>query len=354
MNLQRFDGIDALGPEWDALFDAGPGVQSRRTWFEATEAAAMQAASRPLYLGLLQDSGPAALLPLRRDGRRLASLTSPYSVLFQPLLRPDIDPTVAGLNFGRHLRAWPTTLLEALDPTWPGLDPLLAGLRRAGLPALRFDQFGNWHRPVEGLGWPGYLASRPGALRETLRRKGRLAERDPTVRFEVARCPAALPAALAAYETVYARSWKVPEPFPAFNDALLSRLAAQGTMRLGVMWQGVQPIAAQYWTVEAGIATVLKLAHDDTARALSPGTLLTAHMIRALLEDGAAELDFGRGDDPYKRQWAECRRPRIGVMLASPRHPAGLAALVRHQAGRLRRGLRQALRQGWPSTTRQP
>jgi len=77
----------------------------------------------------------------------------------------------------------------------------------------------------------------------------------------------------------------------------------------------------------------LKLAHDDAWRSLSPGTVLTAHMIRGLLGEGAAELDFGRGDDGYKASWASLRRPRIGVLLANPRDPRGLLALARHWAG---------------------
>jgi CelD/BcsL family acetyltransferase involved in cellulose biosynthesis len=50
-------------------------------------------------------------------------------------------------------------------------------------------------------------------------------------------------------------------------------------------------------------------------------------------------IDFGRGDDPYKRLWAGERRQRIGVVLANPRHPRGLAFLARHALGRARQAL---------------
>ena len=37
------------------------------------------------------------------------------------------------------------------------------------------------------------------------------------------------------------------------------------------------------WVLAGGTATVLKLAHDEAARSRSPGTVLTAAMIRGLL-----------------------------------------------------------------------
>jgi CelD/BcsL family acetyltransferase involved in cellulose biosynthesis len=95
--------------------------------------------------------------------------------------------------------------------------------------------------------------------------------------------------------------------------------------------------------VERDRATVLKLAHDEALKAVSPGTVLTALILRRLLdEEHVAEIDFGRGDDPYKAGWAGVRRQRIGLVLANPRHPRGIAFLGRHAMGRARAMLRRA------------
>jgi CelD/BcsL family acetyltransferase involved in cellulose biosynthesis len=333
--------VARLGPEWDALFAAGPGLQSRRGWFAATEQAAMPERAAARILTVRDDGVPLAVLPMRSAGSHLAtSLTSPYTVLFQPLLAAAADPQQVGRALGRYLRRWPLIRLEALDADWPGLAPLLAGFRRAGLVASRFDHFGNWTERLAGLDWPAYLAQRPGALRETIRRRGRAVARDPSVRFELTGGPDGLDRAIAAYEHVYARSWKEPEPFPRFNQTLLPIAAEMGVLRMGVMWQGDVPVAAQYWTVVDGVATVLKLAHDDGAKALSPGTMLTATMLRRLMEQEALTLlDFGRGDDAYKQLWTTVRRQRIGVLLANPLRPDGLLALLRQWLGRSRRAL---------------
>ena len=145
---------------------------------------------------------------------------------------------------------------------------------------------------------------------------------------------------MAAYEDVYARSWKVPEPFPAFNGVMMRHAAAAGALRLGILRAGGTAVAVQIWLVANGLATVVKLAHDEAYKSLSPGTVLAARMI-ALLIDGerVEELDFGRGDDAYKQLWTTRRRQRIGLVLADPRRPGGLLALARHGAGWVKRRL---------------
>jgi CelD/BcsL family acetyltransferase involved in cellulose biosynthesis len=338
-----FDTLESLPPDVDALFAAGAArsFHLSRAWFRTVLDAALPAGARPLFL-LCRVGGRAVVLwPLLRDGARLQGLGPVYTCLYQPLTAPEASAAelrAAGLAFGRFCRAWPTVRLDALDAEWPGLAPLLAGVRAAGLWPLRFDHFGNWHEAVAGLDWDGYLAARPGALRETIRRRLRRAERDSGVVIEAIDGLAGLADGIAAYETVYARSWKEPEPFPAFGPALLHAAAAEGVLLLGILRQDGRPVATQYWIVAGGVASVLKLAHDEAASGRSPGTVLTAVMVRRLLAGGGvAELDFGRGDDAYKAHWATRRRQRIGVVLANPWRVEGGGAVVRHLAGVVRR-----------------
>lgn len=346
--VAAFDGLDRLPDAALALLAAGAQAdfQLGAGWFAAVAAAALPDGARPLFL-LYREAGRAlALLPLQRCNGRLAGLSTPYTTYWRPLTAADATPAElhrAGAAFGRACRGAGPLRLDALDADWPGLAPLLAGLRVSGLVALRFAHFASWHTPLPA-DWPAYLAARPGELRETIRRRLAQAARTPSIACEVIEGGAALESGIAAYEQVYASSWKPPEPFPGFTAVLLPQAAGAGALRLGVLRRAGVPIAAQYWvlagTPGARTATVLKLAHDEAARAVSPGTVLTALMIRRLIEqDGVTALDFGRGDDPYKAGWTGLRRERIGVLLCPPRHPAGLAALLRHAAGRLARRL---------------
>lgn len=337
--------VAALDGAWDGLFAAGAGLQTSRAWFEASAAAALPPAAEARFVAVAGAGGPLALFPMiAGPGSRWGSLTTPYTCLYQPLFRPDAAPDLleaAARSFAQECRRWPVTRLEALDPDWPGLAPLQAGLRAAGLAVRSFTHFANWHAAIPQSSWQAYLSTRPGALRETIRRKMRAATRAGDIEIDIARSGPSLVAALAAYEEVYARSWKESEPFPRFNDTLARALADSGVLRIAVMRRAGVPIAAQYWTVIGRSATVLKLAHDEAFKSLSPGTVLTATAIKALIEmDSVEDLDFGRGDDPYKRAWTGQRRLRIGLLALNLRTPGGLGALARHDGGRAVRAAR--------------
>jgi hypothetical protein len=274
----------------------------------------------------------------------LGSLTTPYSCLFAPLLAQGLDTagTEAALRgFARFCRGDAVTRLDAMAADWIGWPLLTAAARASGLAPLRFAHFGNWHESVGPGGWACYLAQRPGALRETIRRRVRRAEALADAHFTLVRRPAETMAGITAYEAVYARSWKDKEPFPCFTAGLIRACAASGTLRLGLWQIGDVPVAVQLWVVERSRATMVKLAHDEAFKSHSPGTVLTAHMLRHLLDrEAVTEIDFGRGDDAYKQGWARERRQRDGVLLANPARPAGAVAILRHALGGVRRRLR--------------
>ncbi len=340
-------------PDWAEPFLDTPGEGcffATRLWFDTLLAHALPEGAEPL---LAVDAARIVLLPLWRQGGWLASLTGDYSLAWRPLVSPGAEGgalVAAGRSLARLVSFRRPMLWELLDPACPSLPPLLAGFRAGRAIATRFDSAGNWHEVLEeGASWPSYLASRDPALRTTITRK--LARAGRTHRLEIVATPGPpLEGGIAAYEDVRGRSWKPHEPFPRFDAALLRAIAPAGLLRLGILREAVggRAVAAQYWVLDHAVgqggrrATVLKLAHDETARAASPGTVLTAMMIRSLIEeDRVRVLDFGRGDDAYKRLWVGTRRQRAGFVIADPLSPWGAAALARQAAGAVLRRLRR-------------
>lgn len=337
--LEVFSDIDALPADCDGLLDgaARHSFFLGRAWWRCMQHAGLPAGAEAQYVLCRLGGVPAALLPLLRHGAATGSLTNPYSCLYQPILAAGLDAPAlmaVGAGLARFCRAHAALRLDGLPADMDSLAPLLAGLRRGGIRAESFAAYGNWRQTVAGLGWEAYLAGRPGELRTTIARKLRRSE----TAWRIVDGAAGLEAGIATYGAVYARSWKQAEPYPDFCAEMMRRAAAAGALRLGILEAAGTPVAVQIWIVANGQACVVKLAHDAAAKALSPGTVLTALMIRHLLShEAVTALDFGRGDDPYKALWVDRRDQRIGLLLLNWRRPRGLALLARQSLARLRR-----------------
>jgi len=336
-HLLPWSALDA--PSIARFADPAQDLFASHLWFDTLARAATPAG---LVAGCVVIGQRTAIVPVwcteaTRGLRIQTGQSSPYSLDFAPIVTG--DPEQAGRCFAGLARKNPVVRLDALDERNPAVAPFLAGCRRGGLRIQRFAHFGDWSAPVATDDFARWLASRPGSLRSTVTRKLKRARAATAFRLFDADD---LETGIAAFEQVYAKSWKQPEPFPSFNGTCMRALAGAGLLRLGVLADRAGPIAAQYWAVSGGRAMLLKLAHDEAQTALSPGTVLTAQMLAAILEyDRPSLLDFGRGDDPYKRLWVDQRHERQGALLINPRHPRGLIALARGAAGALRRRFRQ-------------
>jgi hypothetical protein len=336
--VELLDRLDALSADALALLRLGADFYGSAGWYETVVKYALPAGAVACFAQVrLHGRAAAVFALLRQTNGSLTSLTAPYTCVYQPAVADGLD-AAAWMQIGRALAAHPALRpglrLEALPAEWPPLAAFCRGCRQAGMLVLRFEHFGNWHEGVGGMDWPAYLAGRHGALRETLRRRSAKLLADPTVRLRMLTGPDEIEPGIEAFEAIYRRSWKQPEPYPDFNAACIRLAARQGVLRLALLSRNDAPIAVQLWVVLAGRAQVLKLAHDEALRAASPGTVLTGWVIRRLFEtEMLTELDFGRGDDAYKQAWAGQRRVRLGLVLANPKTPFGAGLAMRHAGG---------------------
>jgi hypothetical protein len=342
LSTLEYDSVDDLPPS--ALRLLGPDFFATPGWYRTVVAHALPPDTRAVFLTLSDPAGVVAVFPMMVAGRSAGALTTPYTCEWRPLLAPGLSSPEAArvwCSFGAWCARFATVRLDAMDRAVS--DTIAAGVVAGGVIPLPFDHFGNWRQSVVG-DWNGYLRERPGYVREVLRRRSKRLEQSGA-RFTVMTAATDLERGIAAFERVYATSWKTPEPFPNFNPALMRACAAQGSLRLGTIARGDDALAVQFWVVVGRWSAVLKLAHNEAAKALSPGTVLTARMIQHLMTtDGVTEIDFGRGDDPYKQSWTGTRRQRVGLVLANPLLAGGLLSISQHLGGRAIRRLRQAMR----------
>ncbi len=208
-------------------------------------------------------------------------------------------------------------------------DVLADGLRAAGWTVSVEPTSHNHWLDTQGRSFAEWWAERPGALRSTVKRKGAkgLVAIDILDHFD--------PAAWSAFEQVYAQSWKPAESHPALLREWAEAQGAAGTLRLGIARIDGEPVAAQFWTLDDGVAYIHKLAHVQGHDALSPGTLLSHALFRHAFEAGATRIDFGTGDDAYKRDWMESAAPLMTITALDPHAPRAWPLLLRRLAKRV-------------------
>lgn len=304
-------------PEWYTLFEKQAGLAP--------------------FVAVAESEGKRGAMALSRSGGTVTALRNWYSFTWRPLLPAGeagdamLEAMARSLQ-GRSHRAMFAPILEE-DGT---ASRLARAFAEAGwrVEVTRCDT--NHFLDVGGRSFAEYWASRPGPLRTTLKRKGSKVETGIFDRFD--------PKAWSAYEQVYASSWKPTEGAPAMLRAFAEAEGAAGRLRLGLATHEGETVAAQFWTVERGTAYIHKLAHLESHKTLSAGTTLSAALFERVIDvDGVALVDFGTGNEPYKRDWMEATRPRYQIDCLDMRQPRAWAALARLAARRLREPIIPAL-----------
>lgn len=285
---------------------------------------------------------------------RLRALTNYYASLYSPFagVSDTASPAAATALVQALGRSRPSPATVELAPlTTADADLCVDAFRQFGWVTRRFSCFGNWYLPCDGLSFDAYMQARPSQLVNTWTRKSRKFNGKGQERLQLVTAPADVTAAMQAYNTVYAKSWKQPEPYPTFVADWAALCAERGWLRLGVAWSGDVPVAAQLWFTLGRRAFIYKLAYDEAYAKLSAGTVLSAMMFRHALEvDRVAEIDYLTGDDGYKRSWVTERRERVGVIACNPRTWRGAVQGAYELAGTLRERFRRAA----PATVVQP
>lgn len=327
-SVEWFDDLDAVAADAGDALDrlAQPSLFDRLSWFRLTHRHICPDA-RLAIARARHESASAWLFLIEAGGRSAAPLSSWYTLRFAPVLTGEADTTLM-----QHLFRAARTRFDriSLHPLSDGDAPILKG---AGWRSFKSRISTNWTSDFNHCDFDTYWASRPAKLRNTVARR----TRSHPVRIAIHRRFDAV--AWFDYEAIYAASWKPQEGSPAFLHALAEQEGAAGALRLGIAYDGGdRPVAAQFWLVEGGVATIHKLAHREDARTGSPGSLLSHAMFRdAIEEDRVRKIDFGLGDEGYKADWVDTPRPVVRVDAYHTASLRGLAGMGREVASRLAR-----------------
>ena len=161
----------------------------------------------------------------------------------------------------------------------------------------------------------GYLATLGKKERHEIRRKVRRAEAVGEVRLDDAIDPLA---DLDAFIDLHQKRWGVNGLFPnteggAQSRRLFRRLfelsGADGPLRLTFLTVGGRRIAAGIHFDAGDRCLYYNAGVDPDARELSPGVLMVHAYVARAIASGTRQLDFLRGDEPYKYEWGAVDEP---------------------------------------------
>jgi hypothetical protein len=333
-DARAFAWLDGVSARDGRYFDTAD-------WYRNFAATCLNPGDRWRIDAVFESGRPVLVLPLRERpdgvgpvaGRQLAGLSNFYSCRFAPLLGPGEGAGAVARWAGsvRRSRVRPGRLVfEGLENPSPEFSALEMGLRRAGFQVETDEQFGNWYLPVAAGGYDAWWAGRDSRLRHTVERKERALRSRHRVTIDLFERAEEAERAVALYQRVHAASWKPEEPYGEFMPGLIRSGLAAEAVWVGVLSVDGEPAAAQLWVVWRRRATIFKLSYAEALRRLSAGSVLTRHLIReAFRRGGVDEIDFGWGDDPYKRDWLPYRRGRWMLTAYDPATLCGAALMLR-------------------------
>jgi CelD/BcsL family acetyltransferase involved in cellulose biosynthesis len=260
---------------------------------------------------------------------------------------------LAGRRF-RRLVLWP------LDPADPLVDAVRAASIGGGVRILHRQVFASPFVDT-GPGWGAYERTiHPKSLRETVRRRRRLAERgrvaldvrDGSDGFD------ALDALLEEGFSVEAAGWKGDRGTSIASSPATERFyrdiarwsSSLRWLRLAFLRVDETAIAFDLCLEAGGVHYLVKTGYRPEWSRFAPGMVLRLEMIRRAFDLGLDRYEFLGGESEWKRVWTHTSLPRLRVE-AFDRTAAGTAewaaqVLVRPVARRAAVGVRGLARRG--------
>lgn len=292
------------------------------------------------------DGEPFAILALsveRRMGVRLARFAGHGPAdLLGPVCDP-ADATDAAAALRRALeqvRPACRALLAEQVPAELGYREALGGTPISGqvCPSIA----------VGGRSWDEYLAQRSSNFRQQARRRPRKLAREHEVEYRLTVDPDRLQTDLDVLARLHQARWGAAGS-GALRGAVLdfhrdfaAAALRRGWLRLWTMEVDGRQVAALYGLRYGGVEWYYQSGRDPAWDREAPGFILLCHSMQAAFEDGVREYNLLRGDEEYKRRFAEIEHPTetltmgCGTLSRVAARPLGRAASLMAKARRRR------------------
>ncbi|MDH3646646.1 MAG: GNAT family N-acetyltransferase [Gammaproteobacteria bacterium] len=341
MAVELYSDLNAIPADTARLLSIRSGVPFFKSieWFRCLVQHGLEPARLRVYIEQAHGDSLCALYCLD-DRKKLKGLVNFYTTEYGPVMSGlDTDAGMRSiLSFIAAERPRLTTI-DLRNLREDDLQSLSRALDSVRFTAHEWQQYKNWYLDVADQSFEQYYAALASQLRNTIERKSRKAAREHELRLVVyPDASLTLDEAIRHFETVYAASWKEDEPFPGFMSALIRTCHEHDMARIGLAWVDGQPAATQFWIKDHDRAVIYKLAYDEKFADLSIGSLLSKTMFQHAIDvESVAEIDYGVGDEAYKRDWMSDCRQLSGLMACNRRTLGGRLASLREYVSSIKR-----------------
>ena len=331
LTIKRYNALEQLPAAYENLFEyaAKDSFFKSLPWFQNYTKTVLVQNSQIIIYGVEdeeQQARPvgALLLEKSRSGKlglkQIKSLANYYSSLFGPLVddRTHSSEEILALMvkaLGDDRGSWDVLNFFPLEKSSNHFHQLLSELKKSKFLVQSYFGFGNLFLKINGRTADDFIKSLPSKLRKSIPYYDRRLKKEGDVKYTLVTEPQDVEKAISDYEIVYESSWREKEPFPGFIHGLASTAAQQKWLRLGLIYLNDRPISAQLWIVFPGTASIYKVCYDEEFSNISVGTLLTAFMMRHVIDVDKVEIvDYLTGEEDYKKKWMSDRRERWGII----------------------------------------
>ena len=311
VSIEVASRLDDLRDEWPVAADRSDNVFATWDWLSTWWTAFGR--ERPLAVGVARAPGrpePVAIVPLyfaaRRPVRVLRPLGHGVSDQLGPVCAVGDRPVAA-----HALRS----LLHDRVPEWDVFigDEFPADIDwAAALGGRTLARAANPVAQLAGTTWDTWLASRSTNFRSALRRPTRALDRAGTVTYRTTSSRDLVDADLDLLFSLHDARWRTARGGSRafarrreFHRQFVRVAFDHGWLRLRFLEVDGRAVAGLYNLRFAGSESHYQGGRDPAFERFSVGTLLHAHAIREAIADGCREYRFLRGDEPYKRRFAD-------------------------------------------------
>jgi hypothetical protein len=229
------------------------------------------------------------------------------------ICRPEDTETVAASiaeSLTTQFDDWDRIDLGAVDAGDVTIESLLARIEERDCLVSRQVADSCWALELPAT-WDEYLAGISKSHRKQLRQLERRVLESNRVQWHRAQNVAEFDEAWPILVDLHQRRRKsLGEPgcfasrvFHEFHHEVAGRLLDRGQLRVSWMELDGSPAAAEYHVADSRATYAYQGGVDPDRLTEEPGRLSTILCLRAAIDEGHTQLDFLRGDEPYKAHW---------------------------------------------------